>query len=432
MGVTPYVVARVSWFAMSIVMAGASVGLLTFAWHLSVAILGVVLVGVAAGMAFLSGTTLLGGEVDDSVRGRVFGFVNMSTRVVLMLAIALSSVLVGVGSTRTVNVLGLTFDLSTTRVLLLAAGVVGVLAGIAAFRQMDDKPGVPVFKDLISSLRGRPIGVPELAMRRSLFVVFEGGEGAGKSTQAQLLAETLRGEGRPVLVTREPGATDVGKQIRSLLLDRGATTGPAGVVLAPRAEALLYAADRAHHVASVVRPALAQGTVVLSDRYVDSSLAYQGAGRTLPVDEISWLSSWATGGLKPDLVVLLDIDPSHGLKRVTDRSVAADRLENESVEFHERVRFAFLDLAAADPQPYPGLDATAAPDAIAAAVAVRVRAMLPAPPDQASSHPGGTASAVNDRVLPPPPAVEQPILPELDGELAKVRPVGRLLRRAHA
>jgi dTMP kinase len=422
---------RRRWFGMSIVMAGASTALLTFAWHLSIAILGVVLVGVAAGMAFLSGTTLLGGEVDDSVRGRVFGFVNMSTRVVLMLAIALSSVLVGVGSTRTVNLVGLTFDLSTTRVLLLAAGVVGMLAGVAAFRQMDDKPGVPVFKDLISSLRGRPIGVPELAMRRGLFVVFEGGEGAGKSTQAQLLAESLRGEHRPVLVTREPGATDVGKQIRSLLLDRGATTGPAGVVLAPRAEALLYAADRAHHVASVVRPALAQGTVVISDRYVDSSLAYQGAGRTLPVDEISWLSSWATGGLKPDLVVLLDIDPTNGLARVSDRSGSGDRLESESVEFHERVRFAFLDLAAADPPRYLVLDATASPDTIAAAVVARVRAMLPAPPDQASQHPGSTASAANDVVTPPPSTVDQPPLSDFDGELAD-RPVSRPLRRAHA
>jgi dTMP kinase len=421
---------RRRWFGMSIVMAGASTALLTFAWHLSIAILGVVLVGVAAGMAFLSGTTLLGGEVDDSVRGRVFGFVNMSTRVVLMLAIALSSVLVGVGSTRTVNLLGLTFDLSTTRVLLLAAGVVGMLAGVAAFRQMDDKPGVPVFKDLISSLRGRPIGVPELAMRRGLFVVFEGGEGAGKSTQILLLAETLRGEGRPVLVTREPGATNVGQQIRGLLLDHDTTTG--AVALAPRAEALLYAADRAHHVASVVRPALAHGTVVLSDRYVDSSLAYQGAGRTLPVDEISWLSSWATGGLKPDLVVLLDIDPAHGLRRVTNRSTRADRLENESVEFHERVRYAFLDLAAADPARYLVLDGTAAPETIAAAVAARVQAMLPAPSDNASSHPGGTATAVNEVVLPPPSTVDEPVLPELDGELTRARPAGRLPRWADA
>ena len=131
------------------------------------------------------------------------------------------------------------------------------------------------------------------------------------------------------MVTREPGATEVGVRIRSLLLDRQAATGPAGVVLAPRAEALLYAADRAHHVASVVRPALAKGSIVISDRYIDSSLAYQGAGRTLPVDEVSWLSAWATGGLQPDLVVLLDIDPAVGLGRVAGRG-AADRLEAES------------------------------------------------------------------------------------------------------
>ena len=135
----------------------------------------------------------------------------------------------------------------------------------------------------------------------------------------------------------------------------------------PRAEALLYAADRAHHVATVVRPALARGAVVISDRYVDSSLAYQGAGRTLPVDEVSWLSAWATGGLKPDLVVLLDVDPRVGLARVGRPRRGTDRLEAESLAFHERVRYAFLDLAAADPKRYLVLDATRPADEIAAA-----------------------------------------------------------------
>ncbi len=143
-----------------------------------------------------------------------------------------------------------------------------------------------------------------------------------------------------------------------------------------RAEALLYAADRAHHVATVVRPALARGAVVISDRYVDSSLAYQGAGRTLPVSEISWLSSWATGGLKPDLVVLLDVDPSVGLSRVDARGAGADRLESESRAFHERVRYAFLDLAAADPKRYLVLDAGRPMDEIAAAVSARVDGLL--------------------------------------------------------
>jgi dTMP kinase len=406
---------RRRWFGMSIVLAGISVGLLAFAWHLSVAIVFALLVGIAAGMAFLAGTTLLGGEVADAVRGRVFAFVNMATRVVLMLAIALSSVLVGVGSVRKVNVLGYDFDLSTTRILLLAAGVVGVLAGVAAFRQMDDKPGVAVWRDLVGSLRGRPLGIPEPATSRGLFVVFEGGEGAGKSTQARLLAQALRGEGREVLVTREPGATGVGERIRELVLDPAVTDGPAGVVLSPRAEALLYAADRAHHVASVVRPALARGEVVISDRYVDSSLAYQGAGRTLPVEEIAWLSAWATGGLTPDLVVLLDVEPVVGLGRVGDRGGAADRLESESLPFHERVRSGFLRRAATDPSRYLVVDATTAPDEIAGEVLARVRRLLPAQAgssESAAPDDGpvlGSVGAALAESVPAVPALPDPV-----------------------
>jgi dTMP kinase len=215
-----------------------------------------------------------------------------------------------------------------------------------------------------------------------VFIAFEGGEGSGKSTQVDLLASALIGDGWDVVVTREPGATEVGARIRSLLLDRQSAGGPAGVVLTPRAEALLYAADRAHHVASVVRPALANGSIVISDRYIDSSLAYQGAGRTLPVEEVSWLSTWATGGLRPDLVVLLDIDPDVGLARVTDRG-ATDRLESEANPFHERVRFAFLDLASKDPRRYLVVDANGAPEAVAAQVAERVRALLP---DDSDDH----------------------------------------------
>jgi dTMP kinase len=266
---------------------------------------------------------------------------------------------------------------------------------------MDDKPGVPVLPDLFSSLRGRPLAIPEPTLRRGIFIVFEGGEGAGKSTQVDLLSAALLDEGRSVVVTREPGATDVGRRIRSLLLDRNATSGPAGLVLSARAEALLYAADRAHHVASVVRPALAKGEVVISDRYIDSSLAYQGAGRTLPVEEVSWLSAWATGGLKPDLVVLLDVEPAIGLGRVRERG-HADRLEVESLEFHERVRCAFLDLAAADPSRYLVIGAAATPEEIAAIVVARVRAILPPPPDDYSDG-ESTGDARPEEVPEPPP-----------------------------
>ena len=229
---------RRRWFGLSIVLAGVAVGMMAFAWHLSIAVFCVLLVGIAAGMAFLSGTTLLGGEVADEVRGRVFGFVNMATRVVLMLAISLSSVLVGLGRERVLSVGDVSVTISTTRILLLAAGVVGIIAGIGAFRQMDDKPGVPVLADLWGSLRGRPLGIPEGVLRRGLFVVFEGGEGSGKSTQAKLLAATLADAGFEAVLTREPGATDVGVRIRSLLLDRHDGTDAAVHSRASRGTAL--------------------------------------------------------------------------------------------------------------------------------------------------------------------------------------------------
>ncbi|MFV2101924.1 dTMP kinase [Micromonospora sp. LOL_024] len=373
-GLGPMIVRDMSrrrWFGMSIVLASASVMTLAFAIHLSMALVGAVLVGAGAGMAFLSGTTLLGGEVADEVRGRVFAVVQIGTRLVLILAIALGSLLAGVGGSRTLTIADLGISISSTRLLLLVAGAAGIFAGISAFGQMDDKKGVPVLADLWGSIRGRPLMPAEPFVSAGLFVVFEGGEGAGKSTQLAVLAEKLRGDGRDVVVTREPGATGIGARIRSLVLDT--TTGEAP---SPRAEALLYAADRAHHVATVVRPALVRGAVVTSDRYVDSSLAYQGAGRTLPVDEVSWLSSWATGGLKPDLVVLLDVDPGTGLSRVAARAGAADRLEAEGVSFHERVRYAFLDLAAADPKRYLVLDAARPVEEIAEQVTRRVEAML--------------------------------------------------------
>lgn len=390
---------RRRWFCLSIMLAGASVGLLALAPHLSLAVVGALLVGSGAGMAFLSGTTLLGGEVGDEVRGRVFAVVQTGTRVVLMLAIAVSSVLAGGGGSRDVGSTGV--PISFTRVLLGVAGVLGVLAGFWALRQMDDKPGVPLLPDLISSMRGRPLGVAEASPRAGVFVVFEGGEGAGKSTQIGLLAQTLRGQGREVVVTREPGATEVGARIRKMVLETHTTTsGPVGATaLAPRAEALLYAADRAHHVSTVVRPALRRGDIVVSDRYVDSSLAYQGAGRTLPVDEVSWLSAWATGGLKPDLVVLLDVEPGVGLGRVSRRG-EADRLERESLDFHERVRQGFLDLAAADPARYLVLDGTRDEHQLAAEIAARVARLLPPVTpggEPGDSAPGGDPARDGDR-----------------------------------
>ena len=201
-----------------------------------------------------------------------------------------------------------------------------------------------------------------------MFVAFEGGEGAGKSTQVVALAAALRARGLDVLETFEPGDTMIGPDVRRLVL------GHASAGLSPVAEALLYAADRAEHVEAVLRPALARGAVVLTDRYVDSSLAYQGAGRPLDHDEVARLNTFATGGLTPDLTVLLDLDPAQGLARA---GAEPDRLEVEPLEFHRRVRAQYLALAAADPDRYVVIDAAAPPDQVAAQVAAAVLARLP-------------------------------------------------------
>lgn len=406
-GLGPAVVRDLSrrrWFGLSIMLASGSVLILALSIHLSMAIFGAVLVGAAAGMAFLAGITLLGGEIADDVRGRVFAVVQTGTRVVLMLAISLSSVLVGVGGSRQLQVADLGISISSTRLLLLLAGVFGIFAGLSAFRQMDDKPGVPILADLWGSVRGRPLTVAEPFTASGVFIVFEGGEGAGKSTQVSALAQALREQGREVVVTREPGASGLGEKIRRLVLE-GGPDAPS-----PRAEALLYAADRAHHVATVVRPALARGAVVISDRYVDSSLAYQGAGRTLPVEEVSWLSSWATGGLKPDLVVLLDIEPQTGLRRAEGRGTGTDRLERESLAFHERVRYAFLDLAAGDPKRYLVLDASRSAAELTAEVLTRAESLTgrPAPAARAEDPAGAGPSASAESLAAASPAAESP------------------------
>ncbi|UFN43396.1 dTMP kinase [Nocardioides okcheonensis] len=207
---------------------------------------------------------------------------------------------------------------------------------------------------------------PAVFSERGLFVCFEGGEGAGKSTQSRLLRDWLVERGETVLLTFEPGDTAVGKELRRIVLD------PATGELSDRTEALLYAADKAEHVDHVVLPALARGEVVITDRYVDSTLAYQGAGRTLDVAEVEAVARWATADLRPHLTVVLDLEPETGLGRFEER----DRIEGQSMEFHQRVRQGFLDLAAADPDHYLVLDARAPVGAIADAIRARVTLLL--------------------------------------------------------
>ncbi|MFD1715494.1 dTMP kinase [Amnibacterium flavum] len=202
-----------------------------------------------------------------------------------------------------------------------------------------------------------------------LFVTFEGGDGAGKTTQSDLLESWLRERGETVLRTREPGGSDLGVELRQIVLHRRGH-------ITPRAEALLYAADRAHHIGTVVRPALESGAVVVQDRYLDSSVAYQGAGRVLDPTEVRDLSLWAAEGLLPDVTILLDLDERRGRERLSERT-EYDRLESEADDFHQRVRHAYLALAEAEPERFLILDATRPVDELALAIRERIEPLLP-------------------------------------------------------
>jgi dTMP kinase len=201
-----------------------------------------------------------------------------------------------------------------------------------------------------------------------LFISFEGIDGVGKSTQADLLEAHLVGLSREVVRTLEPGGSELGRDIRKLLLHSGHVDA--------RAEALLYAADRAHHVATVIRPALAEGKVVITDRYLDSSVAYQGAGRILGATEVRDLSMWAIQGLLPALTVLLDLDAASAVARRAKTGDAPDRLEREKVEFFEAVRACYLDLSAAEPDRFLVVDARLSVDQIQAQIRARVDELL--------------------------------------------------------
>ncbi|PZS33253.1 MAG: dTMP kinase [Pseudonocardiales bacterium] len=354
-------------FGLSIVFGGACLILTAVMPQVVLAMIFVVGVGFGAGVAYLAGMTLMGTEVDDVMRGRVFALLQSLIRIVLILALAAVPFVVAQVGRRRVSLLGVQATVDGTRFVLIAGGLFALAAGVFAYRKMDDRQKVGVWTDVKMSLRGDTSG--RRRMRSGgVFVAFEGGEGSGKSTQIELLAQALRGAGRTVTVTHEPGGTHVGEQIRHLLLHGDEP-------LTPRTEALLFAADRALHVDTVIRPALDSGEIVLTDRFVDSSLAYQGAGRELTIDDVSRVSRWATGGLRPDLTVLLDIPAAVGLDRARGRA-AADRLEGESLDFHERVRESFRHLAESSPRRYLVVDATRPASEISARVQVAVEALF--------------------------------------------------------
>ncbi|WP_210635651.1 dTMP kinase [Streptomyces sp. GESEQ-13] len=325
------------------------------------------LAGVGAGMAANIAHTLLDQETEEQRRSRVTEHLHAVVRVYVGLGAVVAPVIAAaIGPHRLENGKfvfahgGAAFTLMLVGALLLPVAAL-VLA------KVDDRSGVPLRQDLRDALLGGDDPAPAPA-GTGFFIALEGGDGAGKSTQAEALADWIRSKGHEVVLTREPGATPVGKRLRSILLD----VSSAG--LSHRAEALLYAADRAEHVDTVVRPALERGAVVISDRYIDSSVAYQGAGRDLSPTEIARINRWATAGLVPHLTVLLDVSPETARERFTE---APDRLESEPAEFHARVRSGFLTLAAADPGRYLVVDAGQEPEAVTTVIRHRLDRILP-------------------------------------------------------
>ncbi|MFJ7075735.1 dTMP kinase [Streptomyces sp. NPDC098781] len=327
----------------------------------------VALAGIGAGVSANTGHTLIDQEAEEFRRARTTEHLHAVVRVCVALGAVIAPLVAALIGPHRLESGKFVFAHGGAAFTLMLVGALLLPVAVLVLAKVDDRSGVPLRQDLRDAVLGGddPEQVPATS---GFFIALEGGDGAGKSTQAEALAEWIRGKGHEVVVTREPGATPVGKRLRSILLD----VSSAG--LSHRAEALLYAADRAEHVDTVVRPALERGAVVISDRYVDSSVAYQGAGRDLSPTEIARINRWATNGLAPHLTVLLDVSPEIARERFTE---APDRLESEPAEFHARVRSGFLTLAAADPGRYLVVDAGQEPEAVTTVVRHRLDQMLP-------------------------------------------------------
>jgi dTMP kinase len=329
-------------FVWAMVAAASTLFLLAAMPSLSWAAVVAVWLGAFCGLAWVSGYTLLQENVEDEYRGRTFAALTVLSRLGLFLSLTIFPILSGVYGKR------LGFDLSGTRMALWTAGALALVGGLNTRRLLR--------RHRLS--RPQPlILVPKLkrAVGNGLFIVFEGVEGAGKGTQIKRAEAYLKERGHDVLVTREPGGTELGEKIRDVLLD------PKTGKLDARSETLLFAASRAQTVTSVIRPALADGKVVICDRYVDSSLAYQGWARGLGEQDVLTLNVWATQGLFPDLVILLHVEPERGLLRSTQ---APDRMELEGQEFHTKVADAYLRIAEEHPERFVVVEGDASEDAV--------------------------------------------------------------------
>lgn len=349
-------------FAPGIAVAGAALMVTSAMPNMFAASIPAFVMGLGAGVSFIVGYTVLQQRADDRIRGRTFGAFNSGVRAAIFGSTILVPTTIGVlGRERRVlttladgsTALLYPYTFGGVRITLLAAGLMAFAGAVATGKALHD--ALVAERQPTGALVLPPPPPPAAHPRRSLFVTFEGGDGGGKSTQIDLLRDAIERAGHDVVVTREPGGTEIGERIRSLVLASDATA------MTSRTEALLYAAARAQHVEEVIRPALRKGAVVLCDRFVDSSVVYQGVARDVGDDIVVELNRWATGGLEPDLVVLLDVEPAEGIRRAAQTGTP-DRMEAEGLAFQEIVRRAYLRLAAGDTDRYLVLDAARSVD----------------------------------------------------------------------
>ena len=348
-------------FGVSLTISGLLLVTLSLVLNLVLAIFITIILGIFSGITWVTGFTMIGMEVEDEVRGRTFAFVQSLIRVSLVLVLAVSPLIAAAIGEHTYSFRTTSVTYNGAAFTMFFAGLIATLVGILSYRHMRDRPNVSLFSDLKSALRGE-LGAMTGMSIEGVFISFEGGEGSGKSTQTKLLKEWLEKNGEAVLLTREPGGTPLGNQLREILLDN--KTG----LISPRAEALMYAADRANHVFAKIRPALDKGEIVITDRYFDSSVAYQGAGRVLLPAEVARISRWATESLTPTLTIIMDLPAEIGLARLD----STDRLESEPLAFHERVRQEYLNLANTDPERFMIVDASLAIEQIHEIIIERV------------------------------------------------------------
>ncbi len=348
-------------FGVSLTISGLLLVTLSLVLNLVLAIFITIILGIFSGITWVTGFTMIGMEVEDEVRGRTFAFVQSLVRVSLVLVLAVSPLIAAAIGKHTYSFRTTSVTYNGAAFTMFFAGLIATLVGILSYRHMRDRPSVSLFSDVKSALRGE-LGAMTGMSIEGVFISFEGGEGSGKSTQTKLLKEWLEKNNETVLLTREPGGTPLGNQLREILLDN--KTG----LISPRAEALMYAADRANHVFAKIRPALDKGEIVITDRYFDSSVAYQGAGRVLLPAEVARISRWATESLTPTLTIIMDLPAEIGLARLD----STDRLESEPLAFHERVRQEYLNLANTDPERFMIVDASLAIEQIHEIIIERV------------------------------------------------------------